>query len=162
MTRRIDPRAEPTTEPPPVPVASPASEAPSVDPRIAIIEAAVASGDWRTIVKELGPLEDAARLPPSLGLINAVAHIEGASAQAAAPEAHALAIRSMATIFGVAPESRLAILFAKRLTRRPAVSFRERPAPPPRVSFLIIAVTFVVALALGWVLTSGVVRFHLH
>ena len=172
MPRRIDPRVEPTSDPPPVQeranpsppviaVAAPVADHAVADPRMAIVEVAVAAGDWKGIVKVLGPLADAASLPPSLGLINAVAHIEGASVQTAAPEAHALAIESMATIFGVTPDSRLAILFAKRLTRRHAVSFRERPAPPPRVSFLIIAVTFVVALALGWLLTSGVVRLHL-
>lgn len=180
MARRIDPRAEPASDPPPEkksieapPVVAAAATAPivevapvpvvpSVDPRVAIVETALASGDWKQIVTELGPLKDAALLPPTLALINAVAHIEASSVQAAAPEAHAQAIHSMATIFGVSPESRLAIVFAKRLTRRHVVSFRERPAPPPRISFLIIAVTLVLALALGWLLTSGIVRVQLH
>lgn len=179
MARRIDPRAEPLSVPPnaekpkvaPIsrvdpstPPEAPTVEdaAPRVDPRIALVEKALASGDWKLITKELGPLEDAAHLPPNLGLINAVAHIESASGQAPAPEAHVLAIRSMASIFGVTPESRLAIVFAKRLTRRHYVSFRERPAPPPRVSFIIIALTLVITLALGWLLTSGAVRLTVH
>jgi len=180
MARRIDPRAEPESLRPEAPreaapptdvvivpagalasAAAPEEAAPisrgvtNVDPRVERVEDALARGDWQSVARDLGKIEEAGALPPNLGLVCAVAHAESS---ADAPGENELAIRCMAAIFGVAPDSRLALVLAKRLLRKNPVAWRQRPAPPARVSLLIILVTLVVGGAVGWLLTSGIVK----
>ncbi len=155
--------ASPDTSPEVVGAPAPHEEAPpssrvtNVDPRIEGVEEALVRGDWSRVAKDLGKVEDAGSLPPNLGLVCALAHAESSTDAVGANE---LAIRCMAAIFGVAPESRLALLLAKRLLRKNPVAWRQRAAPPARVSLLIVLVTLVVGGAVGWLLTSGIVKIR--
>jgi hypothetical protein len=187
MARRVDPRVEPTSMPPkesaderavatdvvvvPKNVAEPPREAaeeepPSsgkgsvtnVDPRVLAVEESLAAGDWSRIAKDLGTVSDAARLPPNLGLLCALAHAES---EADAPGASALAIQCMAAIYGIPADSRLALVLAKRLLRKNPVAWSQRRAPPARISLLIIFITLVLGAAVGWLLTSGIVKIRL-
>lgn len=134
-----------------------ASRVTNLDPRIEKVEESLARGDWSGVAKELGSVGEASRLPPNLGLVCALAHAESS---VDAPGANELAIRSMAAIFGVAPESRLALMLAKRLLRKNPVAWRQRPAPPARISLLIVLMTLVVGGAVGWLLSSGIVKIR--
>lgn len=145
--------------------ASPAASAgrvvTSVDPRIEAVESALATGDWRKIAADLGPLAKAGALPPTLGIVCAVAHREIASEEAA-QEANDLAIRSAAALFGVPQGSALAMVLAKRVMRKNPVAWQKRPAPPARTSLLIIAATLIVGGGIGWLFSSGLVKLHVH
>ena len=152
----------------PAPIASPpprtretARVVTSADPRIEAVEAALATGDWKQVAKELGPVDKAGALPPNLGLLCAVAHHE-TSTDEGATGASEVAIRCAAAIFGVAPESRLAVMLAKRLLRKNPVTWRHRPAPPARISILIVALTLAVGGGIGWLLSSGIVKLNVH
>jgi hypothetical protein len=133
----------------------------SADPRIEAVETALASGDWKKVAKELGPVEKAGALPPNLGLICAVAHHESSSDEGSTG-ANEVAIRCAAAIFGVPPNSALAVMLAKRLMRKNPVTWRHRPAPPARISILIVAITLAVGGGIGWLLSSGIVKLHVH
>lgn len=124
----------------------------SDDPRVAEIEPLVERNDWKLVTEKLGPLDDAGKLPPNLGLVAAIAHNELAKDGSA--EARALAVRCMASLLGMPVESELARVVARRLLRKNPVSFRQRPAPPARTSAFIVAVVLVIGGALGWFLSS--------
>jgi hypothetical protein len=130
----------------------------SVDPRFAEIEPLLSSSSWLEILKRLGPLEEAGRLPPTLGLIYAIALRESAGEKSATP-ANVLGIRCMAAIYGVAEESSTALLLAKRLLRQNPASWRTTPAPRARFSALIIAVAIVIGAGVGWLLGFGPFNF---
>ena len=176
---RIDPRAEVDTDPAGVPVreipaptesgtarlsapqtvdAAPDSGRVSVvtsaDPRLADLDPLLSSGAWREIMKILGPPEQVEKLPPTLALIYAVAQRESAGDTSATP-ANELAIRSMAAIYGIAPGSTTALVLAKRLLRQNPAAWRTKPAPPAKLSGLIIAVALALGLGVGWWLSVG-------
>ena len=126
----------------------------STDPRLESIEPFVKNGDWAGIIKELGPAEKAGSLPPHLGLLFALAVNESNAAGDAFDPAQ-LAIRCAAGLFGVPPESAIALVVGKRRLRKNPLSFGKRPAPPARVSFLIVLITLVVGAGVGWLVTGG-------
>ena len=162
--QRPEPAPPPPTAAPPPPAARARDAArvvTSTDPRTEAVEAALATGDWRRVATALGPVDKAGALPPNLGLICAVAHHETANDEAAAG-ANELAIRCAASIFGVPPESALAVVLAKRLMRKNPVTWRHRPAPPARISILIVAITLALGGGIGWLLSSGIVKLHVH
>src|SRR5205085_535678 len=72
----------------------------NVDPRLEEIEPAIDRGDWAAVVKSLGPVDAAGRLPPQLGLLFAVAHHETAKEDEKGG-ANEMAIRCAAGLFGV-------------------------------------------------------------
>ncbi len=189
---RVDPRAEPVTNPPakpdgivsvdrvkitietpdipksakapeiieapPPPAETKASVAPksaitNTDPRYAAIEKLLDANDWKAVGDQLGTLDDVGKLPPNLGLLAAVAHNE--ATPVGHPESVAIAIRCVAAIFGVPEESPIARVLARRLLRKNPTRLRDRPAPPARISLLIIAVTLLLSAGLGWFLSSG-------
>jgi hypothetical protein len=125
----------------------------STDTRLDALERRMADNDWKGIASDLGSLEDAGRLPPNLGLAVALAHheLEGEGNQ----EAVAIGVRCMAALLGMPETSRTAGLLARRLFRKNPVRFRERKAPPPRVSLFIVAVTLVLGGTVGWLLSGG-------
>lgn len=145
--------------PPPAPEAQPHAVITNVDPRLEQVEPLVDKADWQGIAKALGGVAEIGQLPPNLGLLAALAASESAG-EKGAPVANETAIRCMAGLFGVAPESAIARVLAKRLLRKNPTTWRERPAPPARVSFLIILVVLVLGGALGWFLSSGYVKWH--
>lgn len=133
----------------------------SEDPRVAEIEPLVERGDWKAVVQKLGAVEDAGKLPPNLGLLAALAHNE--IAKDGSVEARNVAVRSMAALLGQPPDSELPRVLARRLLRKaPPPGFRQRPAPPPRTSLVIVAIVLVLAGALGWFLSSPSATRLLH
>jgi hypothetical protein len=154
---------EPPPEPAP-PSKSPKSVVTSIDPRIDAATESIQTGDWRKVATELGPLSKAGGLPPTLGLLCALAHHESGSEEDA-QAANDLAIRCVASIFGVPREGAIPLVLAKRLLRKNPVAWRARPAPPARLSLLIVLATLAVGSALGWFLSSHalqVLRLKLH
>lgn len=153
--------AEPVVDAEAAPVSSaesrksepPRSAVTNSDPRYAALEKLLDVNDWRAVASELGALEDAGKLPPNLGLLAALAHNE--SSAAGHPDSVPTAIRCVAAIFGVPQESPIARVLARRILRKNPTRLRDRPAPPARVSFFIIAVTLVLSGGLGWFLSSG-------
>ena len=177
--RRVDPRAEPTSSPPPegpasireqvvlstvtadhVPAESlPTTERKSVapvmngDPRVVSIERRMQDNDWRGIATELGSLSDVGRLPPNLGLFAALAHHE--TSPDGDQEAVDVGVRCMAGILGVPERSAMAGVIARRLFRRNPIRFRERKAPTARISTLIILGGLVLGGTIGWLSSGG-------
>jgi hypothetical protein len=117
----------------------------------------IGRGDWRELAESLGPLDQAAALPPTLGLLCALAHHE-AGAEDGAQAANDLAIRCVGALFKVAPGSAISMVIAKRLLRKNPVTWRARPAPTAKTSILIIALTLVAGGGIGWLLTSSLMR----
>ncbi|MFO0761843.1 MAG: hypothetical protein U0359_35710 [Byssovorax sp.] len=156
---------------PPAPIQSSAPPAPiqssappalvasgAVDPRLIEVEPLLARGDWAEIVKRLGPPEHAAELPPTLGLIFALAQREAAGELSATP-ANVLAIKHMATLFTVSPESAIALVLAKRLLRQNPTSWRTAQAPPAKVSVPLIVLAIAIGAVVGGYLSLGSFRF---
>ncbi len=115
----------------------------SPDPRLEPLEALLDKNDWRRIYAELGAADAVGALPPNLGLVAALAASE--VAKEGDPAAARVAIRCMAAVLGVAEESPMARVLARRLLRKNPVRLAERAAPPARTSLLIV----VLALLLG-------------
>ena len=114
-------------------------------------------GDWDGLARQLGLLDKAGLLPPNVGLLFAVAHHESGREDGAGA-ANEIAIRCAAGLLGVRPESPIAVVLAKRLLRKKPQTWRQKPAPPARVSFLIVVIVLVVGGAVGWFASSGTVR----
>jgi len=124
----------------------------SDDPRMVEIEPLLETNDWKTAAAKLGPLEEAGKLPPNLGLIAAIAYNE--STPEGSAEARALAVRCTAGLLGMPAESEVARILARRLLRKAVVRLHERPAPPPRKSALIVVVVLAFGGGLGWFLST--------
>jgi hypothetical protein len=148
--------AEPASPPveaesPPVEAEAPAAAekatAPA-DPRLAEIDRLLDRTAWGEIAEKLGPQDREAELPPALGLVYALARREAAGDEAA-PGATALAIRSMAALLGVPPESAAALVLAKRLLRQNPATWRTRPAPRATVSVAIVVIGVALGIAAG-------------
>jgi len=122
----------------------------SVDPRLEAIEPLLDRGDWAGIAQKLGPTDAAGKLPPTLGLVYALAVHEKTDD----PQASAMAIRCAAGLFGVAPESGTARVLARRLLRKNP-TWRHKPAPATRYSVLFILAALAIGSGIGWVLSSG-------
>jgi len=175
---KLDPRADPTSTPPTaeddfsvdrVAVTKTAKKAEaaedkpepdnhakkvtSEDPRYAPLEKLLDLNDWKKIADELGPMSDVGKLPPNLGLLSALAHNE--SAKNGEPEAVVTAIRCMAGLLGVADDSPIARVLARRMLRKNPVKLTERQAPATRTSLLIVLITLVLGGGVGWVASEG-------
>lgn len=118
------------------------------DPRLAEIEALVDRSAWKDIADKLDPAAKAGDLPPALALLHALALRETAGDEAG-PRATEVAIRSMAALLGVTPESPAALVLAKRLLRKNPASWRTRPAPSARLSVALVVLAIVVGVAAG-------------
>lgn len=181
---RIDPRAEPMSDPPSgvdhsvervavekvsaardeaagdpaessvVPVAeAAASRVTSRDPRYDAVEKLLDANDWHAVRDELGALEGVGKLPPNLGLVAALAHNE--ATREGDPEAVAVAIRCMAGVLGVADDSPVARVLARRLLRKNPVRVRDIQAPPAKTSAFIVLLTLALGGSVGWMLSLG-------
>ena len=128
----------------PAPRARAASSSRPSDPRLLAIEPLLARGAWDRICELLGPPDSAGELPPTLGLVYAIARKEAAGVGSSG-DADALAIRSVAAVLGVGVASEAALVVAKRALRRNPATWRSRPAPNKGLSVVLI----VLALALG-------------
>ena len=129
----------------------------NVDPRLEQIEPIIDEGNWHTVGKQLGSLEDSGRLPPTLGLVAAVAHSEIAG-EAGCPEANELAIRCMAGVFGLGDESAISRVLAKRLLRRNQRVAPTRPSMAASLAFVLIAIFLAVGLVGGYLIGSGTLK----
>jgi len=168
---RRDPRAEsehPPAEPAaaaPAPHEEPEAREPEAreptppppDPRFAELEPLIARNAWGDIAERLGKDGDAGTLPPALALVYALARRESAG-EASSPGSTELAIRSMAELVGVPPQSGMALVLAKRLLRQNPAGWRHRPAPPPRLSAAIIIIGVLAGAAVGWFVNFGSLR----
>ncbi len=163
--------ADATTEPPPSSrrdETRPRAAVTVSDPRLEEIEPFLRAGDWDSVLKVLGPPENAGRLPPNLGLIYALARKEkepvGATTDARAAkgmDVTDLAIRCTAGLIGVPADSALALVVAKRLIRKNPVGWQQRPAPPASVSAIIIVIALVLGGTIGWLVATGHLRVQL-
>ena len=160
--------APPAQVAPPVQLAPPVQEEPrskparsqvtNVDPRIVELEPLVRAGDWAAVARTLGPDDAAGKLPPNLGLVYALARKEKEGALDKGTASTELAMRCTAGLLGVAPDSEIALVIAKRLIRKNPVAFRERAAPPASITAIILVVALVVGSAIGWLFATGHVR----
>lgn len=165
---RAEAPAEKKAEPPAAPARAEApaevspAKAPEADPRIKEIEPLVNLGDWDGVLRVLGPDSDAAKLPPSLGLLWAIAKKEKETDESPKVQGlNELAIRCTAVMLGLDPESTTALLVAKRILRKNPVSWRKAPAPSAGVSALIILIAVVLGSAVGWVVSAGYIRIQI-
>jgi|SRR5580658_1445698 hypothetical protein len=143
---------------------APAPRAPSnanvvtnLDPRLEQIEPIIDEGNWHTVGQQLGALEDSGRLPPTLGLIAAVAHSEIAG-DAGCPDANDLAIRCMTGVFGIKSDSAIGRVLAKRLLRRNQRVAPVRATVPASAAFVLFAVFLAVGLIGGYLIGSGTLK----
>jgi hypothetical protein len=149
---------------PPSPEAVRSHRAPSstnvvtnLDPRLEQIEPIIDEGNWHIVGRQLGSLEDTGRLPPTLGLIAAVAHSEIAG-DAGCPEANDLAIRCMTGVFGIKSDSAIGRVLAKRLLRRNQRAAPVRATVPATAAFVLFAVFLAVGLIGGYLIGSGTLK----
>ena len=148
----------PQAEPAPAPRApSNTNVVTNLDPRLEQIEPIIDEGNWHTVGKQLGALEDSGRLPPTLGLIAAVAHSE-ISGDAGCPEANDLAIRCMTGVFGIKNDSAIGRVLAKRLLRRNQRAAPVRATVPASAAFVLFAVFLAIGLIGGYLIGSGTVK----
>ena len=138
----------------------PARSVTSQDPRYEPLEKLLDANDWKKIGVELGPMDKVGKLPPNLGLVAALAHNE--NAKNGDPEAVVTAIRCMAGLLGVAEDSPIARVLARRLLRKNPVRIRDRQAPQARTSLLIVVATLVMGGGVGWLASIGSWRGILH
>jgi hypothetical protein len=129
----------------------------NLDPRLEQIEPIIDEGNWHTVGKQLGTLEETGRLPPTLGLIAAVAHTEIAG-EAGCPEANDLAIRCMTGVFGIQHDSAIGRVLAKRLLRRNQRAAPVRATVPASAAFVLFAVFLAVGLIGGYLIGSGTLK----
>ena len=134
----------------------------SSDPRIPDLEKALASGNWDETLKLLGTPTESGRLPPNLGVLFAIAMKEKERQDMPASELNDLAFRCTAGLLGVAHDSPIAMLIAKRLLRRNPVALHKRPAPRPTISILIIIVTVLITGSLSWLISFGYLQLSFH
>jgi len=134
----------------------------SSDPRIPELEKALASGNWDEALKLLGTPADSGRLPPNLGVLFAIAMKEKDREDMPTAELNDVAIRCTAGLLGVAHDSPIALLIAKRLLRRNPVALHKRPAPRPTISILIIVCTLIITGTLSWLISFGYLQFSFH
>jgi hypothetical protein len=156
----VAPRSEPEPEPRSATVDA-ARVVKSSDPRLEGAELALSAGDWKRLAIELGSVGEAGKLPPNLGLLCALAHRESDPLGVADAEAQSLALRCVAAVLDVSPDSRIASVVSKRLMRRNPVAFRERPAPPASISALIMLAVVLLGSAIGWAFANGMIRIQL-
>ncbi len=130
----------------------------TVDARLIELEPLLARGDWAGILALLGPPEKAAELPATLGLVFALAQREAVGDRSATP-ANVLAIKCMAAIYGVSPDSATALVLAKRLLRQNPASWRTAPAPSAKFTIALIVVVILIGVTAGSYLSLGSFRF---
>ncbi len=128
------------------------------DPRVKQVEPLLASGEWEKICELLGPAEEAAKLPPVLGLLYAFAQREAAGDESTT-DANFLAIHSIAALMGVADDSRLALVLGKALMRRNPATWSKREAPPARLRVFLIVIAVLFGTVVGWLVGPGAVPF---
>lgn len=134
-----------------------------IDPRLGEIEPFLRAGDWDSVLKALGTHDQAGKLPPNLGLLYAIARKEKESAGKleGTLDATDLAIRCTAGLLNVPADSALALVVAKRLVRLNPVAWQKRPAPPARVSAIIMLVALVIGGLVGWLVATGRLQIRL-
>jgi hypothetical protein len=129
----------------------------SVDPRLERIEPTIDEGNWQGVRTMLGSIEDAGRLPPTLGLIAAIAHSETAG-EHGSPGASELAIRCMASMFAVGNDSPIGRVLAKRLLRKNPRTSPQQSAPHTRGSVAIVFIVLAAVGFVGWLIATGTIR----
>lgn len=119
----------------------------SQDPRCGALEKLLDQNDWKQICAELGPMDEVGKLPPNLGLVAALASHE--MSKEGDSESVRTAIRCMAGLLGVAEDSPMARVLARRMLRKNPVRFSERKAPPAHTSVFIVIAALVLGGGIG-------------
>jgi hypothetical protein len=125
----------------------------SADPRLAPLEALLDKNDWQRVYAELGAVEGATPLPPNLSLVASIAAYEVAKEGDSA--AVSAAIRAMAALLGVAENSPIARVLARRLLRKNPARITERAAPPARTSAIIVVIALLIGGGIGLVVAGA-------
>jgi hypothetical protein len=171
----MPPAEKPTTNPPEVVVIPAAAHVPAAvsiavaepsrppqitsgDPRIPSLERRIDDNDWRGIATELGTLDEVGTLPPTLGLLSALAHHEASDERS--HEAMMASVRCVAALMSLPDDSKIAGVIARRLLRKNPVRFRDRRAPTARASIAIMVVTLLLGGTAGWLLSGGWTVVH--
>lgn len=115
----------------------------SDQPSLAAVEHLLDQGQWQALHDLLGPSERAATLSPHFALVFALAQSETHPEDAS--RSVELAIRSAARAHGLPESSALVRVVAKRLLRKSPTHWGARPAPPKKVSIILV----LLALTLG-------------
>lgn len=155
--------APPSSRKVPVPASEPTGAGrviSNTDPRLEEVEELLRANNWEGVLRALGPADQAGRLPPNLGLLYAIARKEKETSADKGSEATDLAIRCAAGLLGVAPESPLALVVAKRIVRKNPVAWQKAPAPPASVSAMIMLAALAIGSAIGWLVATGRLRFY--
>jgi len=105
--------------------------------RLATLERLVGSGKWSEALDFLEAARQSYQLNATERLLWSLAHTQ-AEAGKSTSDTHRVAIDAMSEILGVSQESPLALVVAKRALRNVPLAWRQRPAPKPFLSFLII------------------------
>jgi hypothetical protein len=120
------------------------------------VEAMLSRADYHGLAELLGPTARAKRMPPMHRLVYALAQKElGVEEQGNA--LNQLAIKSIAELLNVEPDSQAAVIIAKRLLRNQA-SWRERKAPPAPARLAIIVIGITLGIVAGWMAGPGSVE----
>jgi hypothetical protein len=133
---------------------------PAAHSQMDALEGLITAGDWPGICRALGPPEQADALPPNLGLIYAVALYEAGDHDQASIGSR-LGIRCVAALASVPADSAVALVLAKRMLRRNPVAWGAKPAPSAGFSVFFLLFALVFGSAIGWLLSSGLIRFRL-
>lgn len=119
---------------------------------LAELEALASSGHWQRIVDLLSSSNEPSDLSPTLRLVYAIACKETSDEAQPLGTPERLAITAMSELLGVAPDSPIAVMIAKRMLRskRPWI---KREAPKGPISVLLMLFALGLGALVGWLST---------
>ena len=120
------------------------------------IENLVSQNQWTKVCEILGAPENQGKLPVGMAFIYAVAlnelRVPGSPVDQRAPDIEKIMLRCLGVMLGTDAKGPLAQIVAKRLMRR---SWRTTPAPPARLSVMLIVAALVVGSFIGFLIGPG-------
>ena len=116
----------------------------------------VSQNQWTQICSLLGSPENQGRLPVGLAFIYAIAlneiRVPGSPVDKRAPDIERIAQRCVSVMLGTQPDGELTHIIAKRLMRR---NWAAAPAPPARMSVLLLVAALAIGSFVGFLLGPG-------
>lgn len=123
---------------------------------IGTIENLVSQNQWTKVCEILGAPDNQGKLPVGMAFIYAVAlnelRVPGSPVDKRAPDIEKIMLRCLGVMLGTDAKGTLAQIVAKRLMRR---SWRTTPAPPARLSVMLIVAALVVGSFIGFLIGPG-------
>lgn len=95
------------------------------------------SGKWSEALDYLDAAQKSYQLSPTERLLWSLAHTQAETGKSTSGT-HRVAIDAMSELLGVSKDSPISLVVAKRALRNVPLAWRQRPAPKPFLSFLII------------------------